>query len=1403
MRRRVVLLTLLVLFIPFAFALGQSTSATVSGIVADPSGAVLPGVSVTATNNGTAVAATVVSNEAGAYNLPALLPGTYSVSAELPGFQKATYTNVQLGDADKLRLNFTLQVATAAQSVEVTAAVDSLLATSSSSVGEVLNQSRVQDLPMVSNNVLDLYRLIPGVRVDATGVSPSFAGQSGQGSLNMVLDGVDASGGARWGSSALSNTYLSPDLIGEARFIVSPVDAELGRGNAQIQFLTRSGTNQFHGTGVWNVRNSAIDANTWANNRTVNAATGGWKPTVPDFANNHQFTGSIGGPIVKNKTFFFALWDTALINGRTTQYPMVLTPCARNGVFRYFDGWNNGNSVQVTTGGTNPTPTTAVVDGLGNPVAPKTNPDGSPFTGSLHYVSVFGPGSFTGGAPNGDCSNFVPSGGSWDTFRTGMDSTGFVAKQLATMPLPNGYDVTGGDGLNTAGYRWTQNTSGGTETIFGYNSNGIAALNGLGRKQINGRIDHNFNSQNKLSGSYTYERSSGNANYETMPGGFRGSVFRHPQHLALNFTSTLSSTLVNEAHVGMRRSGGNNYNGFTNPGTGSKAQAFYPNYSGYPVYIGLGAGSVNFQSNGPLGGGTTAQYNDTTVLWSYGDSLSWTKGKHSFKGGAEVRFGHSLGYDAGISPTAIPRAVGGETSFSPIPTAAITAGANMPGLAGNPGAGNNQRMRSLLDFLSGSISSISQFYFMQNPTKLSAFEDYKTFPQRIRDTHQNEMSFFFKDDWKIAKSLTLNLGLRWDNYGVPYDANGLLPLPINGPAGAWGISGSGFADWFSPGVRGTQTSLQFVGKNSPNAGTPWFSNDYKDFGPAVGFAWQVPWFGEGKTTVRGGYQMTYLQGQASNSITQENVVPGSTLGGSYGGDSAANAYLDLSKVSAQVPVIQIYKPMQPVPLTDRTQQIYVPQANLRNPYAENITLSVTRSIRNNLTLDVRYIGTLGRRQWNTNFQINQPNFLFNGLKAAFDAARAGNDSSPDLQVLENMFKGINIAGAGFGPVGSTFNGVLQTAGAQLRASTATSPNVTGSNLQQNLANGNYDNVAAIINTMPYSSASNPTLPVIPAGVNGSVMRNSGLFPENFIVANPQFSSVFLISDINSNNYHSLETQITLRPTHGVSMQSTYTWSKNLGITSGLGSTYIDPLNRHADYAPLSDQRVHDFRTNGQFALPIGPGKTLLANSSGVLARLAEGWNAGWIFNANTGQPVNITGNTTLYGFYTLGGLTSSDTPDIVGPFNPKGKVHWQQGATTPTGIYLSGSNGAALKQVKDPQCSNVASSLAGVCTLTAIADASTGQILLQNAQPGKRGNMGLRALEAPGLWRFDANMTKSFRMAENKNLLFRVDATDVLNHPEPGSPVFDINTTNFGLITGAPAKSTLHRQFQASMRFTF
>src|SRR5262245_32410937 len=125
--------------------LGQTTNARVSGTVSDATSALIPGVTVTATNIDTGVITTALTNEAGAYNLPSLQPGNYKVSAELSGFQVQSYTDVRLGTAEQVRLNFTLKVANVTQSVEVAIPVDTLIATSSSSVGTILTENTVRD----------------------------------------------------------------------------------------------------------------------------------------------------------------------------------------------------------------------------------------------------------------------------------------------------------------------------------------------------------------------------------------------------------------------------------------------------------------------------------------------------------------------------------------------------------------------------------------------------------------------------------------------------------------------------------------------------------------------------------------------------------------------------------------------------------------------------------------------------------------------------------------------------------------------------------------------------------------------------------------------------------------------------------------------------------------------------------------------------------------------------------------------------------------------------------------------------------------------------------------------------------------------------------------------------------
>ena len=283
---RLIAATTLLCFALTTIAIAQVNSA-IGGTVQDSSQALIPGVSIKATNTQTGVVATTISNESGAYNFAALIPGTYSVTASLPGFRSKTFSDVQLSAAAPLRLNFTLEVGAVSTQVDVTVAPDTLLTQTGASIGEVLTESRVQNLPVVGNNVLDLVRILPGFRESTAGEAfDTFAGAAAN-TLNTVRDGISVSDG-RFNNGLFSTTTINPDLVGEIRLILTPVDAELGRGNGQVQITTRSGTNRYTGAGVWNFRNSAFDPNTWANNRQVDPATG--KAVQPDWTNDHEYT---------------------------------------------------------------------------------------------------------------------------------------------------------------------------------------------------------------------------------------------------------------------------------------------------------------------------------------------------------------------------------------------------------------------------------------------------------------------------------------------------------------------------------------------------------------------------------------------------------------------------------------------------------------------------------------------------------------------------------------------------------------------------------------------------------------------------------------------------------------------------------------------------------------------------------------------------------------------------------------------------------------------------------------------------------------------------------------------------------------------------------------------------------
>jgi Ca-activated chloride channel family protein len=208
---------------------GTAQGGTISGSVSDSSGALIPGVTVMATNTETGVARTTLTNESGAYNFVGLTPGPYRLNATLGGFQTAILVNINLGTSESQRYDIAMKIGTAGTTVEVATDTQSILSQSSASIGAVSSEQRVQNLPLVGNNVLDLIGTLQGVQ---GAQSQNFSGLSAN-NINTTRDGLSVNGGTPNGVS--SSTVVNPDMIGEVRMILGPVDTEVGRANGQIQ----------------------------------------------------------------------------------------------------------------------------------------------------------------------------------------------------------------------------------------------------------------------------------------------------------------------------------------------------------------------------------------------------------------------------------------------------------------------------------------------------------------------------------------------------------------------------------------------------------------------------------------------------------------------------------------------------------------------------------------------------------------------------------------------------------------------------------------------------------------------------------------------------------------------------------------------------------------------------------------------------------------------------------------------------------------------------------------------------------------------------------------------------------------------------------------------------------------
>ena len=283
---------------------GQTSTTQFSGTVTDSSGSLVPAATVTATNEATGLKYTLTTTGAGLYAFPSIPVGSYTLSIEKTGFKRYALTKIVLQINTPATVDATLDIGSAAETVQVEATAETLQ-TNNATLGNVVEHKAIEALPLNGRNPLNLLIYEPGV-VQRSGGSISVNG-SRIGAVNVTIDGIEANESTN--PNPVNNIFrLNPDNVQEFKVTTSNPSAEEGRNSgANVSVATRSGTNQFHGTAFEFFRNTALNANEF-----YSKAQGLEKPIIK----LNQYGFEYGGPIRKNKTFFFGSWQESSQSAR-------------------------------------------------------------------------------------------------------------------------------------------------------------------------------------------------------------------------------------------------------------------------------------------------------------------------------------------------------------------------------------------------------------------------------------------------------------------------------------------------------------------------------------------------------------------------------------------------------------------------------------------------------------------------------------------------------------------------------------------------------------------------------------------------------------------------------------------------------------------------------------------------------------------------------------------------------------------------------------------------------------------------------------------------------------------------------------------------------------------------------
>lgn len=1199
-------------------AFAQET-ASVIGKVTDATGAVVPNVSVTLVNPKTNVRYTATTNNEGLYRFANVAPGPgYVESFTAPGFAVITVTDVyaNVGTARTqnavLRAGSSTEVQVSATSSRVT--VNTVDAT----VGNTLDISAVYDLPIqVRGNLNALLTLQPGVTnasLTPGGATASVTGaRTDQNSI--TVDGLDVNDIAA--GASLGQVGGAPaDAIQEFKGTVAgllPISGTGGGG--QYQFVTKSGTNSFHGNINEYHRDVSTVANDWFNN---NAGV-----RRPNLIRN-QFGGNIGGPVWRDRLFFFFNYYGQKITQSTAVNQVVP-----------LDSYRNGNVSYILAR-----------DASGNACTAASRQNTTPqCIGTLNSAQI---------------RALDPQG------------VGFNANVLSLFNsrYPHANDLTRGDGVNYGGYRFTTPTPSTTNNYWG-------------------RIDFNLSASHRL-----FVRGGWNRVDQTQTAiQFPGDPITHPYtdrsySYVIGHTWTIGSNKINQFEYG------------DNVQINNFATTYNP--TGTTYFSQLGSPLVSMSN--PYASPSSQRRRIPIPIVR--DDFNWTVGNHNFSFGGTFKFiktnsqlvGDFNYYGLGI---------GGNTSQ-------LTSALRPANIRGGSTAPND--FDSAFALALGRVSSVTSNYNFNNQgTQLAQGTG------AVRNYRYYQTELYFGDQWRVNPKFTLDYGVRYQLYSVPFETRGNQS-----------VQNTSFDQYFGArlaqskaGISG-DTAVPFItyqlgGK--ANSGPNVYSPNYKDFAPRLGFAYSP----QTDTVFHGSASVVFdrtvinavnfIQDQSSylfQNTTVRNYGVSTSAKTSLLNDPRLGANLAVPAPPVAPAISKPYTPYvangSPYGLAANTFNTIV-DPNLKDPYNIVYTAGFQHDVRGGFILKMDYVGRLGRR-----------------LLAAADASQL-----------------VDFADSRSGQGLGTAFANLST---QVRNGRTVTPQAWFENVLPagfGVSQGYNSNTAFLADSYGSLITVGDFADFIQALASG------GLLPSNVGMAS-QFSENSYETNKGSSNYHGLLLTLTKNLSNGIRFDFNYTWSHSIDNTSAVANFIpassgfgflCDAQNLRTCRASSDFDVRHVMNANFIYNLPFGRGRSFGGNIPWLLDEAIGGWQISGIPQWRSGLPFSAQTGAYVAGY-------ANNAPAIFGGNYGAISGKAQKRSTGQVNLF------------SDP---------------VAAAAAFQGPIGFQIGQRN--------FLRGPSAWQFDAGLAKTFRIVPNDrlNLKFRADAFNVLNHPVFANPNTNISSGNFGQIT--------------------